>query len=73
MIFIFYLKKRLLITKDSVVKIQNLVVNHESRPVKATPALKRLKEKIPPEKSPPGSKPNPIPNLTLTRHGGIFS
>ena len=25
--------------KNSVVKIQNLVVNHESRPVKSNPAL----------------------------------
>ena len=34
-------------------------------------------EKIPPEKNPPDSKPNPIPNLTLTLpltpHGGLFS
>ena len=27
----------------------------------------------PPEKSPPDSKPNPIPNLNLTPHGGLFS
>ena len=26
-----------MITKDSVVKIQNLVVSHESRPVKSDP------------------------------------
>ena len=30
--------KRLMITKNSVVKFQNLVVNHESRPVKLNPA-----------------------------------
>ena len=36
----------------------------------------RFLEKIPREKTPPDSKPNPIPNLTLilplTPHGGFF-
>ena len=27
-----------MITKNSVMKIQNLVVNHESRPIKSNPA-----------------------------------
>ena len=31
--------KRLVITKNSVVKIQNLLVNHESLPVKSNPIL----------------------------------
>ena len=40
MIFFFYLvMKRLVMTKNSVVKIQKLVVNHESRPVKSNPVL----------------------------------
>ena len=30
--------KKLMTTKNSVVKIQNLVVNHESRPAKSYPA-----------------------------------
>ena len=36
----FYLVvKRLMITKNSDVKIQNLVVNHESRPIKSNPEM----------------------------------
>ena len=35
----FYLVKRFMITKNSVVKIQNLVMNHESRPVKSNPVI----------------------------------
>ena len=36
MLFAFNLVvKRLMITKNTVVKIENLVVNHESRPVKS--------------------------------------
>ena len=43
MLFSFYLVvKRLMITKNSVVKIKNLVVNHESRPVKSSTVLKPL-------------------------------
>ena len=39
-IFIFYLvMKRLTRTKNSVVKIQNFVVNHESWPVKSNPVI----------------------------------
>ena len=38
MIFIFLLVvKRFVKTKNSVVKIQNLAVNHESRPAKPNP------------------------------------
>ena len=37
----FYLVvKKFVITKNSVVKIQNLVVNHKSRPVKPNPDAK---------------------------------
>ena len=40
MLFAFYLVvKRLMITKNSVAKIKNLVVNHESRPVKLNPEI----------------------------------
>ena len=40
MIFIFYLVvKRLVITKNSVVKTQNLLMNHKSRPVKSNPDI----------------------------------
>ena len=40
MIFIFFIVlKRLVITKNSVVKIQNRVMNHESRPVKSNPGV----------------------------------
>ena len=36
----FYLVvKKFVITKNSVMKIQNLVVNHESRPIKSNPAI----------------------------------
>ena len=43
MLFSFYLVvKRLMITKNSVMKIKNLVVNYESRPVKSSPVLKPL-------------------------------
>ena len=35
--FIYLVVKRFMITKNSVVKIQNLVVNHESWPVKSNP------------------------------------
>ena len=31
--------KRLMITKNLVVKIQNLIVNHESQPVKLNPVM----------------------------------
>ena len=42
MIFIFYLVlKRLMITKNSVMKIQNFDVNHESRLVKSNPDNRR--------------------------------
>ena len=37
--YFFIVLKRLVITKNSVVKIQNLVVNHESRPVKSNPGV----------------------------------
>ena len=36
-----------MITKNSVLKIQNLVVNHESRPVKSNPIVKRLSTRPP--------------------------
>ena len=35
--------KRLMITRDSVVKIQNLIGNHESRSVKSNPAIAHKK------------------------------
>ena len=36
----FYLVvKKFVITKNSVMKIQNLVVKHESRPIKSNPAI----------------------------------
>ena len=42
MIFTFYLVvKRPMITDNSVVKIQSIVVNHESRPVKSNPVNPR--------------------------------
>ena len=34
---LYLVVKRLKITKNSVVKIQNVVVNHKSRPVKSNP------------------------------------
>ena len=40
MLFAFYLVViRLMITKNSAVKIKNLVVNHESQPLKSNPDL----------------------------------
>ena len=40
MLLAFYLVvKRLMITKNLVVKIKNLVVNHESETVKSNPAF----------------------------------
>ena len=33
--------KRLMITKNLIMKIQNLVVNHESRPLKSKPVDKK--------------------------------
>ena len=38
--FFYLVTKRLMITKNSVVKIRNLVVNHKSRPVKSTHAIR---------------------------------
>ena len=39
----FYLAmKTLMITKNSVVKIQSFAVNHESRPLKSNPGVSRL-------------------------------
>ena len=38
LIFIFLIMKSLMIIKNPVVKIQNLIVNHKSRPIKSNPA-----------------------------------
>ena len=35
----YFVVKKLMTMKNSVVKIQNLVVNHESRPASSNPAL----------------------------------
>ena len=37
--YLFIVVKKLMITKNSVVKIQNLAVNHKSRPAKSNPAV----------------------------------
>ena len=38
--------KKLMITKNSVMKIQNVVVNHESRPVTSNPGVSRRLKKL---------------------------
>ena len=38
--------KKLMITKNSVMKIQNVVVNHESRTVTSNPGVSRRLKKL---------------------------
>ena len=38
--------KKLMITKNSVMKIQNVVVNHESQPVTSNPGVSRRLKKL---------------------------
>ena len=42
----YLVMKRLIITKNSVVEIQNVVMNQESRPVKWNPVLTHIRMKI---------------------------
>ena len=58
MLFAFYLVvKRLMITKNSVMKIQSLVENHQSRPIKLNPKVFFDCPKSPP--------PKKLPNLPV--------
>ena len=47
----YLLVKRLMITKNSVVKIQKLIVSHESRPAKSNPANINKLCRLPPSKN----------------------
>ena len=38
-VFFYLVVKKLMITNNSVMKIQNLVMNHKTRPVRSNPAF----------------------------------
>ena len=48
MIFIFFclIVKKLMIAKNSVMKIQNLIVNHKSRPSKSNPEISYFQKNL---------------------------
>ena len=48
MIFIFFclIVKKLMIAKNSVMKIQNLIVNHKSRPIKSNAEISYFQKNL---------------------------